>query len=64
MEEESIESFIQVIKCPTFALMAKEGVYKDDISFVEQRVTEFPSIKLKWLEGIIIFTLNRIRVFQ
>ncbi|MEP0072457.1 MAG: alpha/beta hydrolase [Marinomonas sp.] len=51
MDEASIESFIQEIKCPTLALIAKDGIYKDEIVLVEQRAVQFPWIKLKWLDG-------------
>ncbi|ETX11549.1 hydrolase [Marinomonas ushuaiensis DSM 15871] len=51
MDEESIEAFIKDIKCPTLALMAKDGIYKGDTLLVEKRAAEFPWIKLKWLEG-------------
>ena len=51
MDEESIDSFIKEIKCPTLALMAKDGIYKEDTLLVEKRAAEFPWIKLKWLEG-------------
>ncbi|WOD07167.1 alpha/beta fold hydrolase [Marinomonas sp. GJ51-6] len=51
MDEESIEAFIQEIKCPTLALIARDGIYKDDHLLVEKRAAQFPWIKLQWLEG-------------
>ncbi|TYL47735.1 alpha/beta fold hydrolase [Marinomonas sp. IMCC 4694] len=51
MDEASVEAFIKEIKCPTLALIAKEGVYANDSQFVEKRAAQFPWIKLKWLDG-------------
>ncbi|WP_137169716.1 alpha/beta fold hydrolase [Marinomonas sp. FW-1] len=51
MDEASVETFIQEIKCPTLALVAKDGVYQNDQQLVEKRAAQFPWIKLKWLEG-------------
>jgi len=51
MDEEGVEVFLQQIKCPTLALMASDGIYKDDHQLVERRAAQFPWIKLKWLEG-------------
>lgn len=51
MDEASVEAFIQEIKCPTLALVAKDGVFKNDQQLVEKRAAQFPWIKLKWLEG-------------
>lgn len=51
MDEEGVGAFIQQIKCPTLALVAKDGIYKDDHQLVEARSAQFPWVKLKWLEG-------------
>ena len=51
MDEESIEAFIHEIKCPTLALIACDGIYKDNSLLVDKRASQFPWIKLKWLEG-------------
>jgi pimeloyl-ACP methyl ester carboxylesterase len=51
MDEESIEAFIRDIKCPTLALIANDGIYKENPLLVEKRAVQFPWIKLKWLEG-------------
>ncbi|MCB5161844.1 alpha/beta fold hydrolase [Marinomonas algarum] len=51
MDEASVEAFIQEIKCPTLALVAKQGIYEENHALVEARAAQFPWIKLKWLEG-------------
>jgi pimeloyl-ACP methyl ester carboxylesterase len=51
MDEESVQAFMQEIKCPTLALVAKDGIYQNDHQLVEKRAAQFPWIKLKWLEG-------------
>lgn len=51
MDDESVDAFIGEIKCPTLALVAKEGVYRDTPKFVKERAAQFPWITLKWLEG-------------
>jgi pimeloyl-ACP methyl ester carboxylesterase len=51
MDEEGVGAFLQQIKCPTLALVAKDGIYKDDHQLVEKRAAQFPWVKLKWLEG-------------
>ncbi|QUX95825.1 alpha/beta hydrolase [Marinomonas sp. CT5] len=51
MDEASVEAFIKEIKCPTLALLAKDGIYHNNPQFVDQRAAQFPWIKLKWLEG-------------
>lgn len=51
MDESSVEAFIKEIKCPTLALVAKEGVYAQNRELVERRASQFPWIKLRWLDG-------------
>jgi pimeloyl-ACP methyl ester carboxylesterase len=51
MDEASVDAFIQEIKCPTLALVAEDGIYKNDRQLVERRAAQFPWIKLKWLTG-------------
>ncbi|MEL0638393.1 MULTISPECIES: alpha/beta fold hydrolase [Marinomonas] len=51
MDEASVEAFISEIKCPTLALVAEQGIYKDSVSLVEKRASQFPWITLKWLAG-------------
>ncbi|MBR7888536.1 alpha/beta fold hydrolase [Marinomonas sp. A79] len=51
MDEASVTSFIKEIKCPTLALIANDGIYKNNPSLVEARAAQFPWIKLKWLDG-------------
>lgn len=51
MDEASVEAFIKEIKCPTLALVAKEGIYANDSQFVQKRAAQFSWIKLKWLDG-------------
>lgn len=51
MDEGSIDAFIREIKCPTLALVAKEGIYADSQQHVQNRADQFPWISLKWLEG-------------
>lgn len=51
MDEEGVAAFMREIKCPTLALVARQGIYQDNPDFVEQRKQHFPWIKLQWLEG-------------
>ncbi|MEL0613247.1 alpha/beta hydrolase [Marinomonas arenicola] len=51
MDEAGVEAFISEIKCPTLALVAEQGIYKDSISLVKKRASQFPWLTLKWVAG-------------
>ncbi len=51
MDETGVEAFIQEIKCPTLVLLAKDGIYQSHPEVVDQRIKQFPWVKMKWLDG-------------
>ncbi len=51
MDEESVYSFINKVVCPTFVLIANEGIYKEKADLVESRAKHFSWVKLKWIDG-------------
>jgi len=51
MDEESVYSFINKVVCPTFVLIANDGIYKEKADFVESRAKHFSWVKLKWIDG-------------
>lgn len=51
MDEPSVAAFIQEVKCPTLALMARQGIYQRHETQAKQRLQHFPWAREIWLDG-------------
>ena len=42
MDEAAVEAYLNEIKCPSLILLAKQGLYQDQLDLVKKRADAFP----------------------